>query len=299
MYISKNSILRVFISLILVLSLTIPTKVLALGNNNMEVSTWLWNTRDIIKSSNKILNFLSTKGVKNVYLQINYDVNISEYKKFISAASAKNINVQALNGSPSWVFPQGQEVQKRFFDWLNNYQNSVAINERFKGVHLDVEPYLNPLYSTSPNVVIQGYQDMLLSSLGKSNMLGLPMAIDITFWYDNVKYSTSYGEGILVEWIFRNIKDINIMAYRNSAVGDNGIIKLTSNELNLASIYNNNVIISVETRRSSEGNYLSFYSLGEAKMSQELDKVYDYYSGYSNLKGFAIHDVKNWMILQP
>lgn len=28
------------------------------------------------------------------------------------------------------------------FDWLKNYQDAAAEGQRFKGVHLDVEPYL-------------------------------------------------------------------------------------------------------------------------------------------------------------
>lgn len=288
-------IFRCLTILILVLSLISPMKVQAY--NNISFSTWLWNTQDIVQNSDKILSFLSTHNVKVLYLQVNYDLNVGNYKRFISKASTKNISVQALNGGPDWIFPKGQGVQKQFFDWLSKYQNSALPNERFKGVHLDVEPYLNHLYAKTPNIAIEGYQDFLISSIKKCNTLKLPIGIDIPFWFDEVKYSTRYGTGSLLEWVLKNIKDVNVMAYRNSALGDNGIIKLISNEINLAKKYNDKVTVAVETQKSLEGGYLSFYGIGQAKMQEQLNKVYNYYHNYTSFNNFAIHDVKNWMLL--
>lgn len=286
---------RFFTILILVLSFNFPVKVQAY--NNAQLSTWLWNTRDIVQNSDKILKFSSTKGVKVIYLQVNYDISSNAYKTFISKASSQNISIQALSGSPSWIFPNGQAAQKRFFDWLTSYQNSARANEKFKGVHLDVEPYVNTLYKKSPNIVIEGYQSFLLSSINRSNLLKLPLNIDIPFWFDEVKYSNKYGSGILVDWILRNVKQVTIMAYRNTASGNNGIIKLISNEMNLAKKYNAKITVAVETHKSSEGSHVSFYGMGQAKMQQQLDMVYNYYRSYSSFSGFAVHDINNWMIL--
>lgn len=277
----------------------LSTTVSAYDRNKSQLSTWLWNTQDIVKNSDNIINFLSANNVKVLYLQVNYDIGINEYKKFISKASKSYISVQALEGDASWVFPQGKNVQKKFFDWLIKYQNSVLPTERFKGVHLDVEPYLNSLYAKSPNLVIQGYQDLLISSISKSNTLKLPMSIDIPFWFDEVKYSTSYGKGVLVDWVLRNVKDVTIMAYRNNALGDNGIIKLVSNEINLAKKYKSKVAIAIETEKSTEGNYLSFYGMRQSQMEEQLNKVYSYYNGYKGFNGFAIHNVNSWMELSP
>ncbi|MHC1684878.1 MAG: hypothetical protein AB6733_18375 [Clostridiaceae bacterium] len=286
---------RFFTILILVLNFNFPIKVQAY--NNAPLSTWLWNTGDIVQNSDKILKFSSTKGVKVIYLQVNYDISTNAYKTFISKASSQNISVQALNGSPNWIFPNGQATQKRFFDWLTNYQNSARESEKFKGVHLDVEPYVNTLYEKSPNIVIEGYQSFLLSSINRSNLLKLPMNIDIPFWFDEVKYSNKYGSGILVDWILRNVKQVTIMAYRNTSTGNNGIIKLISNEMNLAKKYNAKITVAVETHKSSEGSHISFYGMGQTKMQQQLDMVYNYYRSYSSFSGFAVHDINNWMLL--
>lgn len=289
---------KLVLSIVIVVSLMIPTSVLAYEKNTVKNSTWLWNTQDIIQNGDKIINFLSSNNVKTLYLQVNYDISFSNYKKFISKASSKNISVQALNGGADWIFPSGQVIQKQFFDWLTKYQNSASASEKFKGVHLDVEPYLNSLYDTSPNVAIQGYQDCLISSINRSNALKLPIAIDIPFWFDEVNYSTKYGKGSLLEWVLKNVKYITVMAYRNSASGDNGIIKLISNEMTLAKKYNDKITIAVETQKLLEASYLSFYDLGQTKMQEQLNLVYKYYSGYSSFNGFAIHDVKNWMLLK-
>lgn len=294
MYLAKT-----LASLLIILTLSIPKSVQAYSISSSPMATWLWNTQEIVNNSDKILNFLASKNVQVLYLQVNYDLNFNVYKKFIEKASNKNISVQALDGGADWVFPKGQPMQKQFFDWLIKYQNSSSQKQKFQGVHFDVEPYLNAEYAASPNKVLEGYQDFLISSINKSNALKIPINIDIPFWFDEVKYSTKYGNGVMLDWVLKNVKNVVIMAYRNNALGDNGIIKLINNEMVLAKKYKASVTVAVETQKSTEGNYLSFFETGQAAMKNQLAKVYSYYKTYPSLKGFAAHDLNNWMLLKP
>lgn len=96
----------------------------------------------------------------------------------------------------------------------------------------------------------------------------------------------------------KNINNVAVMAYRDSAVGDNAIVSLVSMELNLGKQYDTVVTIAVETQKSDEGNNVSFYEEGQNYINKELYKVYDNYKENSSFDGFAIHDVMNCMSLK-
>ncbi|GFP74554.1 amidase [Clostridium fungisolvens] len=300
---------KFFLALFMAVSLIIPTQALAANKNSVKTttvnqtvskqnSTWLWDTQQIVKNSDNILNFAVANNVKNIYLQVNYSLNLDYYKSFIKKASSKNISVQALDGDPDWVSDGGVYKQQQFFDWVTKYQKSALANEKFNGVHLDVEPYLNTQYSQNMNGVLANYQSLLLNAVSNTNALGIQLAIDIPFWFDGVTYNTKYGTGNLAEWIIKNVKNVVIMAYRDTAAGTNGIISVVSKELSLGKQYGTTVTVGVETQKSSEGDNISFYEEGQAYMNQELNKVYTSYSGNSSFGGFAIHHIMSWMVLR-
>lgn len=300
---------KFFLVLFISVSLIIPTQAVAANKNSVKTttaiqtvstqnSTWLWDTQQIVMNSDSILNFAVANNVKNIYLQVNYSLNLDYYKNFIKKASSKSISVQALDGAPDWVLAIGAYKQQQFFDWVTKYQNSALASEKFNGVHLDVEPYLNAQYSENMNSVLVNYQSFLLNAVSKTNALGIKLAIDIPFWFDCVTYSTKYGTGNLAEWVIKSVKNVVIMAYRDTAAGTNGIISVVSKELSLGKQYGTTVTVGVETQKSSEGDNISFYEEGQAYMKQELNKVYTSYSGNSSFGGFAIHHVMSWMVLR-
>lgn len=297
------SISKLFISLFLSLILIMPANEAFASQNtsqirNNQYSTWLWDTSQIVKSPDKIINFLSVNNVKVLYLQIDYSLKLDAYRSFINKASTKGISVHALDGSPDWVSDGASIKEKAFFEWLTKFQNSSLDKEKFKGVHLDVEPYLNSIYCSNKNKILENYESLLLNAFSDSKSLGLSLSIDIPFWFDGVEYSNKFGTGYLGEWIINNIKNVVVMAYRDTASGDNGIINSVSQELALGKKYNSNIIIAVETQKSDEGNYISFYEEGSSFMYKELDKVYSVYKDNSSFDGFAIHNLASWMNLK-
>lgn len=297
------SISKLFISIFLSLILIMPANEAFASQNTSQIrnnkySTWLWDTSQIVKSPDKIINFLSANNVKVLYLQIDYSLKLDAYRSFINKASTKGINVYALDGSPNWTSDGASNKEKAFFEWLTKFQKSSPDKEKFKGVHLDVEPYLNSSYCTNKNKILENYESLLLNAFSDSKSLGLSLSIDIPFWFDGVEYSNRFGTGYLGEWVINNIKNVVVMAYRDTASGDNGIINAVSQELALGKKYNSNVIIAVETQKSDEGNYVSFYEEGSSLMYKELDKVYSVYKDNSSFGGFAIHNLTSWMNLK-
>lgn len=293
-----------FICLVLVILSTFSSSTVVLAkttkvDTQVNMSSWLWDTQEIVTSSDQIISFLVKSKVNVLYLQINYDIKIEDYKKFIKKASSHNISVQALDGSPTWISDMGNSSQKTLFNWLSNYQKKATSVERFKGVHIDVEPYLNSEYNTNPTKVIEKYQDSLSYAIKTSKSLKLTLSVDIPFWFNQIQYNNKYGKGVLAEWIIKKVNEVVIMAYRDSAYGDNGIIKIVQKNMDIAKKYNTKLIIGVETGESGEGNNITFFEEGHKYMMDELKQVSDYYKSSKNFGGFAIHYVDSWMNMRP
>ncbi|WP_226671438.1 amidase [Metabacillus litoralis] len=261
-----------------------------------EYSTWLWDTNKIVNDRVATLQFLEEKQVKHVYLQINRNVNTTYYKKFISEASIKNIKVYALDGDPNWG-PTSKGFTN-FLSWVTTYQQSSQATEKFSGIHLDIEPYLTPLWTSNYKAAVNKYQNALIVASNKATSLGISFAVDIPFWFDEMTYKNKHGKGNLAKWAINLTDEVTIMAYRDKAVGPNGIIELVKYEMNTANTLNKKVNIAVETMNLGNDGFLTFYEEGQAAMNTQLELVQNSYGSYSNFNGFAVHHVGSWMELK-
>ncbi|WP_069998035.1 hypothetical protein [Cellulosilyticum sp. I15G10I2] len=295
--------LKGWIILILSFSLIMPSNITAAMRNTkllkaQQNATWLWHTEQIVQNPDQIIAFLLKQNINQLYLQVDYDLELEQYKSFIKKASNEGIEIHALEGAPEWVSDKGEVSQNLFFNWLTKYQEDAEADEKFKGVHLDIEPYLNLTYCIDKNMILERYQKLLLDAANRCSVINLKLAVDIPFWFDEVVYATQYGEGILAEWIINHIKYVVIMAYRDTAWGENGIIKLVSNEIEYAKAYGCMITIAVETQQSCEGDFVSFYEEGQSCMNNELSLVYKHYKDSSSFDGFAVHHIMSWMHLK-
>lgn len=271
--------------------------------NKSEMSTWLWVTEHIVNKPDEVIKNLKEKNVKTVYLQINFDVEYEHYQYFIKKARKEGISVHALGGSPDWVDKDAVTrwaLQEDFYNWIRAYQKDVARNERFTGLHLDIEPHASQLWGTEPNTLVENYQTATEYALEESKNLNLPLALDIPLWFDEQEFETVYGTGNVYDWLLDiGVKEFGIMAFRDTADGQNGIVELTKTELEKAKERNVKITISVETQPFDSANEgLSFSDEGSEFMYDELLKIQNHYSKNSSLKGFNIHYYDSWMILK-
>lgn len=293
-----------FISIILITGLilvSIPSVSIAKPSKAPEkplnISTWLWDTAQIVSKPNQIISFLVKNKVNVLFLQVNNEIDIKYYQRFIRKASAKNISVHALDGSAQWVSNDGVISQQEFINWVSKYQNSAAANEKFNGLHLDVEPYLNEEYNTNLNKILENYQNFIVSFKKHAIDLELEFGIDIPFWFYGVEYDTKYGTGNLAKWLCENVKSMTIMAYRDRASSPRGgIIDVSSVEMKLFEEHNVKGTIAVETGNlGPDEDYLTFYGKGTKYMNQQLDLVIDSYRSNTTFDGIAIHYLDSWM----
>lgn len=259
-------------------------------------ATWLWNTEMIVDDETKVLHFLESKGISKLYLQINRDIASNDYKSFIGKATTKGIKVYALDGSPSWVSADGRNMNDELMDWITSYNNNAASFERFVGIHLDVEPYLNSGWRMNQAQTIQSYQALLIKAKEDANHIQVPLEVDIPFWFDEVIYRNPYGLGLLSEWVIDRVDSVTIMAYRDSA---KEISKIVKNEIVYAEKVNKSIVVGVETSASDEGQNITFYEEGEARMNEQLALVRRHYAKKASYQGVAIHHVEDWRKMLP
>ncbi len=289
----KKVICSVFLCLVvgLVVNMAVPAKASA-----MEKATWLWNPWSLVEGSQETLDFLAEKQVTKVYVQIDRDVSSEVYREFIRGATTRGIDVYALDGAPDWAAPKGYLQLRQLLGWVEQYQKASPAESDFKGIHLDVEPYLYSGWNTKRATVIKAYQSIIKEASVKANQLKIRMEADVPFWFDEIKYKNTYGNGLLSDWVQQQTDGITIMAYRDSAAA---ITPLTLHELANGQKLGKPVVIGVETGQTAEGDYLTFYQEGEAFMNQELNKVYNQVQSYSSFNGFAIHHTESWKAMKP
>lgn len=261
-----------------------------------EYSTWLWDTVKIVHEREATLTFLEEKQVKHVYLQINRNINATYYKEFISEAASMNIKVYALDGDPNWGTTSKGFTS--FLSWVTTYQQGADVNEKFVGIHLDIEPYLSPLWTSNYKAAVNKYQNALIAASKTAKSLDISFAVDIPFWFDEMNYKNKHGKGNLAKWAIGLTDEVSIMAYRDKAVGPNGIIELVKYEMNLANTLNKKVNIAVETMNLGNDGFLTFYEEGQAEMNTQLELVLNSYGNYPSFNGFSVHHVGSWMTLK-
>ena len=280
----------------LMLAFSHAENVQASGDTPDTRATWLWNPWMLVEDEAAVLAFLENKNVNKVYVQIDRDIPKNTYRSFITQAHARGIAVFALDGAPSWVAPKGYTNQNMLMNWLGNYQSGSTEQADFDGIHLDVEPYLYSGWNSNRAATVKSYQSLLQRAAVSSAQLNLPLEADMPFWFDEIPYNNTFGNGLLAEWVIANTDGVTLMAYRDSAPM---IIEIVKNEIAMAEKYGKHVVVGVETGVTDEGSIITFAEEGEAFMNLQLAEVAAHYSAYPAYEGIAIHHVGSWMTLKP
>jgi len=260
-------------------------------------STWVWEAKIIETDPSQILEFASNNQLNSIYLQADRDVDESLYRKFISRATKLGIEVEALGGAPRWVKKENQHEIIKHLEWVNTYNTSAGSNEKFAGLHFDIEPYLLDEWDTKREDVLHKWMDTIRLIERESRGMGLKMSFDVPFWIHkiNVPGSNHYS---FSTWLLEKADRLVIMDYRNFALGNDGIVENGRQVLREAITLGKQVVVAVDTARSTEGDKTTFYSRSKGEMEKELSIAGKELSRYSSFAGFAIHDYKNWILIK-
>nr|WP_154983934.1 hypothetical protein [Paenibacillus xylanexedens] len=255
--------------------------------------TWVWDTTQIRNNAQDILSFAKANNINTIYLQMNRDIKIPEYKNFIRLARAQNIAVDIMDGRSAWGLTESREQIASFMDWIETYQAQALANEKFAGIHLDIEPHVHPQWKINQASVITQWQGNVNYIVDRAARMKMPVAADLPFWLDNYKIP---GSTMAVSsWMIRKFDSITIMAYRDTAAA---IYNVAKDELIDAASVGKKISIAVETKQSKEGDFITFYEEGDAYMEEQLKLVEKMASAHASFNGFSVHEYSSWKTLR-
>lgn len=269
--------------------------VLVTSSGKARKGTWIWDSTMILREQENLLQFALDNRVTNIYLHIDQDrVSQQAYQSFIRRAHELNMKVEALAGTPEWVFADQHHRIQRFIAWVAQYNASVEPNERFVGLHFDIEPYALEEWETDRQGILENWMDTIrfIEEGTKAVDAGFTLFFDIPFWIHKISIpGTEYS---FSAWLLEKADGLVIMDYRNAALGNNGMIELAKPILREATTLNKQAVVAVDTAPSSEGDHTTFYSFRSEVMEAELLIAMEKLSPYEGYGGLAIHDYTNW-----
>src|SRR5262249_12510570 len=188
-------------------------------------------------------------------------------RPLLSRLNGAGVSVAALDGFKNYALPDWHDGVLRTVENVIRYNQESAPQERFSGIHYDIEPYLLKGF-TGPRrqSFLQGYLDLLEKISSKTKAAGTVFGVDIPFWYDEVDEFTRKPIPIpfrgvtkpVSEHVINLVDEVTIMDYRTAAYGADGVIAMAQDELAYASKQGKSVFIGLETTELPDEELVTF-----------------------------------------
>lgn len=257
------------------------------------VGTWMWDPYVIGKDKDGTLQKLMNRGVNRVYLFIDPTYAAESYRNFIKDARSKGIEVRAMSGAPNWVLPEYNKKMYEFIDWVVQYNKNSQPDERFAGIHLDVEPYVTAQWRQDSDAVIglwvdtvSGFAEQVKADSGSELSVGIDMPVWLEFF--NVPDGHG-GRTTLSNRLMRLVDQVTLMAYSDNAKDITDSVKVEMGEADRAGVP---VLVAVDTVNTGEPG--TFYDKGNTAMMSELNTAAETLRTHPSYKGYNIHQWETW-----
>ncbi|GIJ66641.1 hypothetical protein [Virgisporangium ochraceum] len=236
-------------------------------------AAWVWSWAE----PERMVAWSRTQGVRTLFVHVDRDArtngDAARLLRLRALCDEAGIRLDALGGEPGWALDHTYA-----FAW----RDTVVDLGLFRGLHLDVEPYLLPEWP-SPRAVT-GFLD-LLDALRGGN---LPLEADVPFWYHTVPV----GTGTLADEVIARVDALTVMSYRDTATG---ILDVASDVLDRAGAAAVPVRLAVETQPLADCAYCSFSQ--RTVMEAALREVDAAGQRFAAFEGVAVHRYDTWTAL--
>jgi len=284
---------------------------LPLGADEMTVArgdppraTWVWDASLISQPENctKLFRFCRTHHITLIYLSA-YNVRApleKSYREFNQQAHRAGLRVHALAGDPRWGLTRYHAVPLQWVEDVRRLNAAAAPEERFDGVHTDVEVYLlSKGWNERPAELLGGYLDLnaKIKDLLQTDPSPIRFGADIPFWFDDDPNYRILWHGQVKPASYHVIDstdEVTVLAYRNFAEGPDGTIHLVSLEMDYADTVGKKVMIGQETQEDLFPAYVTFGGSSCARLNQELKKIEKALGNRPSFGGFAIHHYESY-----
>ena len=250
---------------------------------------WVWVWQD----ADSVVQLAQARRVQQLFVGVPPDVTsssqLTRLRDLVFRARAAGLRVDALGGDTGWVDNPTWAV--------DHWVKPTLATGLFTGLHVDVEPWTTPAWSSSRSTTVTKYLAMLDRLVAASGRT--PVEADIPFWFDGVKAGK---RSTLDKETMRRVSAVTVMAYRNTAAGIDGTIAISQAELASGAALGKPVRIGQET------NYLgpeptdvkqTFYGHTVTQMEAQLAQVDAAAAASSSYAGTAVHDYTGYAGLAP
>lgn len=263
----------------------------AINEYHAQKSVWMWKSEPVTKNPDETIEFLANQQVDQLYMRFYPKVDKENYQYFIEKAGNQGIKVHALVGSPLWGQKAYTKDAVERVDLIHAYNQKVEEEQRFVGIHFDVEPYSLELWDNNRKKAVKEWKQSAETYVEHAKDYGFIVGSALPFWTDN-RSVNDYEENFYQQFI--DMQDyVSIMSYRNTAVGPNSITTLAENEVLYAKAPKVEVGVELNPYKI---DYVSFDGKSLRYTEGEIAKVRTHFMNedYPGFKGIAIHNYTAW-----
>jgi hypothetical protein len=239
---------------------------------------WLWSDAP----ADEVIAFAVRRGVSEVFVSVSpavaTDGSLPRLRRMRELAGAAGIRLSALGGDPSWATDHAAALR---------WQRAVVATGLFAGLHVDVEPYALPGWTTAYQATAKGYL-AVLDKLRTGSPL--PVEADVPFWYGQYRVG---GQNLANE-VLKRVAAITVMSYRDTGVGPNSILDVSRDWLVRGSASGKRVRLGAETGALPDCGYCTFAEEGATRLGNELAEVDAATRSTYSFAGIAIHHYDSW-----
>ncbi|GAB1643686.1 hypothetical protein [Krasilnikovia sp. MM14-A1259] len=243
---------------------------------------WLWHPTDPAN----VVAWAARHHVTEIFAYVTptvaTDGSLPRLRELKRQADVARIRLSALGGDHTWTTDHAAALA---------WQKAAAATRLFAALHVDVEPYLLPGWTTNRTATATAYLTLLQRMRNAASPL--PVEADVPFWYGTI---TVAGKNLATETL-RRVTAVTVMSYRDTGTGRNSIYALSRDWLARGAAAGKRVRLGAETRPLPDCTYCTFAEEGATALGNALARVDAATRTSLAFNGIAVHDYDGWRTL--
>ncbi len=287
--------------------------VLAADLQGKEHGAWLWT--QVLRMTpvyrDSVIETAKQNGITAIYLQIDSYLNVLQMKDakarskqiklfnsivadFIAAANKNGIAVDAEAGSPNWAEEGQTHKAPALLAYVKEFNRTHAA--KFRGFQYDIEPHVLPRYAEHTEVVLTNFLTLIDQTVTDLQGSDLQFSVAIPEFFEaaaqqSPKFSYNGTSGHTLDHLLSILErkpgsTLLLMAYRDTALGKNGTIELSKDEIKQANDSRTKIIIAVEVGDVGTPG-ISFYRKPRAEYLAHIQYLQNAFASEGSFAGIA------------